>query len=104
LTVFDNNTGEPYNYEGFDVIGHCFSLERYANPELTWYGPDAFVMYSSTGITAVDYPMSYMPTSRPNTNVAVTFITSDYRFIGNCTYHTDEYGGAYVFTTIYRYW
>lgn len=109
MTILDNNTGEPYTYDTLWVLAKNFTVSVSADPPFSWSCWGTYcVGLVDTGLYAVDssnYGIGYdIPFTRPNVNVAVTFEREPGGEAGNCTFRTDEYGGAYVVATIYRYW
>jgi len=105
FTVFDNRTGELFKDSApsgrLEAIARTFTACPWANPEFVWNYDDDWFGATQEGGFAVDSSKCLdSPFSKPNTNVAISFW---YRtgIVGNCTFRTDEYGGAYVVATIY---
>lgn len=115
IIVFDNNTGRPYTYaaeQGKFLILRFKQFELYYNMTLfdigMWW---IFGSYSGTyAINATSFKERYgwYAGMAPLTSNVIGVWDASFggytTLAANVTYCTDEYCGALVTTTIYRYW
>jgi hypothetical protein len=113
ISVFDNNTGKPYTYaaeQGQQVMLYFlnFTADPYVDRSFS-YGSQPYAALIESGILAIDskktlhtngafYPLSDVAVSICDVSFSPEFS------VANCTYRTDEFGGAHTTATIYRYW
>jgi len=107
ITILDNVTGKPYVYEyepnQYDQLflyGRSFTLIFDPNEVLVWTSDLTLLSGTYTGILAIDSSKDNRPITIPNVNVCLQadawYPGNSRPYVVNCTYRTDEYGGAYV--------